>query len=156
MKFHPQTQVLFLSLKETCIMVEFASDERVDTSVASSQIWEVDTKETINSNSLQVTGAEMSVLETVLRCDTERTELLQEEARLLAVMNPAEPPQNGTLEKADVGVKDKSGGKMKAAPPVSDPEASSKLEKASHSFLLCGFSLASLILVLLIKSAYVW
>ena len=71
----------------------------------------------------------MSVLETVLRCDTERTELLQEEARLLAMMNSAEPQQNGFTKKADGNSKDKSGGKVEAAAPISDPQASSKLEK---------------------------
>ena len=75
----------------------------------------------------------MSVLETVLRCDTERTELLQEEARLLAMMNSAEPQQNGATEKLNGGFKDKSGGKAQAAAPASDPEASAKLEKVRPS-----------------------
>ena len=76
----------------------------------------------------------MSVLETVLKCDTERTELLQEEAHLLAIMNPAEAQQNGAVDKADVSAKGKSGGKAKAAAPASDPEASTKLEKVSTGF----------------------
>lgn len=58
----------------------------------------------------------MSVLETVLRCDRERTELLQEEARLLSLMNPLEP--NGTSEKKPGKSQDRS-----------EPDASSKLEK---------------------------
>lgn len=82
----------------------------------------------------------MSVLETVLRCDTERSDLLQEEARLLALMNPAEPQQNGTAEKSADDSKKKSGGKANAAAPISDPEASTKLEKVRAKMLRPGLT----------------
>lgn len=77
---------------------------------------------------LQVTGAEISVLETVLRCDTERTELLQEEARLLSLMNPPDTKQASDMSDEDQGKSGKKGRRGAAEP---DPEASAKLEKVT-------------------------
>lgn len=84
----------------------------------------------------------MSVLETVLRCDTERSELLQEEARLLAILNPSEAQQDesvvavangkaGSGEHKLNGKDPRQGGRKGGAVQLaSDPEASAKLEKA--------------------------
>ena len=89
----------------------------------------------------------MSVLETVLRCDTERTELLQEEVRLLAILNPGEPQQNGISIAADDKQQgadqksnqkgQKSNGKQAGGnQPAPDPEASAKLEKACFQTII--------------------
>ena len=68
------------------------------------------------------------MLETILRCDTERTELLQEEARLLASMNSAD--QNGATDQSKEGSQGKIGKQVGAVAP--DPEASAKLEKVIY------------------------
>lgn len=70
---------------------------------------------------LQVRAGDTSVLETVLRCDTERSALLEEEVSLLRLLNPsgaaASPAESGTNS---------------TSPPAhSDPDASVKLERAS-------------------------
>ena len=72
----------------------------------------------------------MSVIETVLRCDTERTELLEEEARLLAIVNPGEQPAEevaGKNEAPKKGAGRKGGNVAKGS--SADPDVSSKLEK---------------------------
>lgn len=69
-------------------------------------------------SSLQVTGGTTTVLETVLKCDTERTELLEEEAKLLARVN--------TDPGAAIETRTQNG-------PSSDTVSSSRLEQASGS-----------------------
>ena len=76
------------------------------------------------------------MLETILRCDTERTQLLQEEARIMAQLNGSEAPANGHAPAA--GGAD-SGTKARLKPAVSasaDPEAAAKLEKVGRPLAL--------------------
>jgi hypothetical protein len=76
----------------------------------------------------------MSVIETVLRCDTERSELLEEEARLLAILSPGDQQAEDTAAKPE-GPK-KAAGKKGGKPEKSvsaDPNASSKLEKVGST-----------------------
>jgi len=74
----------------------------------------------------------MSVIETVLRCDTERSELLEEEARLLAILSPGEQQAEDAFGKEEAPKKaaGRKGGKAEKASSA-DPNASSKLEKVS-------------------------
>ena len=91
----------------------------------------------------------MSVIETVLRCDTERTELLAEEARLTAELNTAESSTNGNTQEpvavvtADGGAKalPKKKGSAAAGPTVVNgaagkrevnPQAAAQLEKVGY------------------------
>lgn len=75
---------------------------------------------------IQVRAGDTSVLETVLRCDAERSELLEEEAKLLAVLNPPAPTA------APASTKGKTPTPLPAAPSErADPDAAVKLEKVS-------------------------
>ena len=76
------------------------------------------------------------MLETILRCDTERTKLLQEEARIMTQLNGSEAPANGHAPAAG-GAESGTKGRLKPAVSVSaDPEAAAKLEKVGWPLAL--------------------
>lgn len=84
-----------------------------------------------------MTGTATTVLETVLRCDTERSELLEQEAALLARINgeaPTGAAVDGNAALRDGGAAVEENGlpakkKASTAASGSDPELASKLEK---------------------------
>lgn len=75
---------------------------------------------------LKVRAGGVSVMETVIRCDTERTALLEEEARLMRAMNAEVEPAPQVSQKASGK---HAAPQPTAAPSKPDPDATARLEQ---------------------------
>ena len=79
-----------------------------------------------STGGLKVRAGGVSVMETVIRCDTERTALLEEEARLMKAMNAEVEPAPQVSQKASGK---HAAPQPTAAPSKPDPDATARLEQ---------------------------
>ena len=83
---------------------------------------------------MQVRAGGASVIETVLKCDTERSDLIAEEAKLMRILNPE--PEAVPLSHH------KTNGKHAATTPAEmpqpDPAAATRLEEVISTLLACA------------------